>query len=305
MSQVQSAAQPQNRLGKVLRVRRDVVLEPEALVRWAGCKRWLARTFGDWAPPPSKRLIYCEPFVGSGAILLAHLLDFARTGGTTTAYIADACPDVVALWQVVASGQVEGMLAELERIPVDATTYKAVRALDPGDDVLIRATRFVYLQACSFNGLWRVNSRGQHNVPRDGTKRVPTVDGGSLLGAHALLERAAGDLYVCEPQGPDTWRAAIEGTPSPAWFYVDPPYPGGFVGYTAEPFGAWDELHDALADRVRRGDCVTVSLPDTAQVRAQYGNAPWRLGRVTVRQGIAARASDRGERAELLICGGY
>lgn len=285
--------------------------------RYPGGKRRLAPRVGEWladlehAPPE----VYVEPFVGAGAVLCELL---GRGDNAIGTYIAgDANPDLLAAWQVLSGGDreaFESMLAELDGQPATRRAYETIRAVDvaaaehAGLPAWFRAARFLYLQALSFNGLWRVNRSGRHNVPW-GRKAGATVDGGRLTRLFEQLEALDEPLQLCP-----TWQDAIgvlSVTEGAALVFVDPPYTGGFDAYTAEGFGLEDQRQLEAALRLLLSvravpTRVVVTLPDVEWVQDLYSWHGWTRQPIKARRSIAANG-DREAADELVIygCGGY
>jgi DNA adenine methylase len=138
-------------------------------LKWAGGKRWL------W--PQLQSLLqgvsftrYVEPFLGSGAIYFAL--------EPHTALLNDANQELVACYRAIKAAPTR-VVAALECYAASHSDrfYYAVRDTLP-EDRFERAARFLYLNRTCWNGLYRVNLRGEFNVPR-GTKNqvlMPTDD---------------------------------------------------------------------------------------------------------------------------------
>lgn len=79
--------------------------------------------------------------------------------------INDANPDLVIVYKVI-KNQLPELLTELQKLSKDLSKdeFERVRSSSPTTNVT-RAARFIYLNKTCFNGLWRVNSSGQFNVP--------------------------------------------------------------------------------------------------------------------------------------------
>ena len=74
-------------------------------------------------------------------------------------------PGLVNCYQAVRD-DVDGVIAVLRKHRNDRALYYRVRRRDPAKlSPAARAARFIYLNRCGYNGLYRVNSRGRFNVP--------------------------------------------------------------------------------------------------------------------------------------------
>jgi DNA adenine methylase len=166
------------------------------------------------------------------------------------------------------------------------------------DDV-VRAGRFVYLNKCGFNGLYRVNRAGRFNVPFGKHYPPPTLyDLSNLRAVSRALEHV--ELMVGDFER--VMDRAIEGD----FVYVDPPYvpltaTASFTRYTSVDFGPDDQIR--LANAVRRaaskGVFVLVSNSDTEMTRSLY--ADFRIHMVKANRLINSDPAGRSKITELAI----
>jgi len=208
------------------------------IVKWAGGK---AQLLGDLLPKlPKKYGRYIEPFFGGGALFFAVR--------PTNSVIADSNPELMNLYRAVAD-DVDAVIMYLSRFENTEETFYAVRALDwtklsPAE----AAARTIFLNRTCFNGLYRVNKRGQFNVPYGRYKNPKIVDEPALRAASSLLRRAT---IVC-----GDYKAVLREYARPGDFvFLDPPYLpvseyADFKRYTKEQF--YEEDHIELAAEVER-----------------------------------------------------
>jgi DNA adenine methylase len=130
----------------------------------------------------------------------------------------------------------------------DETTYYEVRTSDPSGKIA-RAARFLYLNHTSFNGIYRVNLRGQYNVPFGGGRaaRIPTAE--DLRKVSARLSRASlrtRDFAEC-----------LDQVSARDLVFLDPPYTvahnnNGFIKYNQRLFSFEDQGRlSALVDEIK------------------------------------------------------
>jgi DNA adenine methylase len=132
-----------------------------------------------------------------------------------------------------------------------------------------RAARFLYLNRTCFNGVFRVNTNGEYNVPY-GHKESPRFPSESeLIQASAALERA-----VLEVQD---YQTALLSAKRGHFVYLDPPYPplngtSYFTHYTADRFGEDDQKKVATIAKSlhERGCLFLLSNADTLTIRRLY-----------------------------------
>ena len=144
-------------------------------LKWAGGKRQMLAQYEAFFPAEPGGA-YFEPFVGSGAVFF-HLQPRGLFDRCT---LSDANSELINLYRVVRD-QPDALIACLQDHAEGHSPdyYYAVRARDRGPDwasasPLERAARMLYLNRTCYNGLWRVNGRGQFNVPL-GRYRQPDI----------------------------------------------------------------------------------------------------------------------------------
>ena len=125
------------------------------VLKWAGGKTQL---LGEIIPRiPLKYGRYVEPFFGGGALFFA-----LKPEG---AIISDSNPELINLYNAVAS-DVENVIEYLSGYSNTEEVFYKLRSLDwttlPQSAA---AARTIFLNRTCFNGLYRVNRKGQFNVP--------------------------------------------------------------------------------------------------------------------------------------------
>lgn len=213
---------------------------PKPILKWAGGKQQMLDVLLKRVPPLCKYERYIEPFFGGGALFFALQPE--------NAVIADSNPELINLYRVVAS-DVEAVIGHLRHMRTDTHTFYTVRAQDCNElSPAERAARTIYLNRTCFNGLYRVNRRGQFNVPY-GRYTNPTIcDEDSLRAASLALQGA--EIVLGD------YKDVLRQHAGPGDFvYLDPPYLpisvySDFKRYTKEQF--YESDHRALAAEVRR-----------------------------------------------------
>jgi DNA adenine methylase len=280
---------------RAARVERSPAAIPAPFLKWAGGKGQLLDQFALLLPRDVATRCYHEPFLGGGALYF-HLRP-------PRASLSDCNADLIATYAAVRN-DVASVVRSLERLARDhsATHYYAARAIwnrrRSALSVAERAALFIYLNKTGYNGLWRVNSRGEHNVPIGRYARPSVFDPDRLAADAALLagaELAAGSFerVLDRAQGGD-------------FVYFDPPYAplsrtSGFTAYAAGGFGAVEQarLADVFRELAARGCLVMLSNSDCAAVRRLYRG--FRAARVMATRAINTVATRRGRIAELVI----
>ena len=171
-------------------------------LRWAGGKNWLIK----YLPGLIKDLDfnnYHEPFFGGGSVFFALSPDGA--------ILSDINEELINTY-VEVRDNVESVIKIIDEWAVNEDQYYAIRSEEP-DDSIRRAARFIYLNRTSFNGIYRVNRKGQYKVPygkKDSYKfnfqRIrhasEALQGATLLARsfeESLKDVKAGDLVFLDP----------------------------------------------------------------------------------------------------------
>ena len=257
-------------------------------LKWAGGKRSLVPTLTRLLP--TEYGAYYEPFVGGGAVFFGLR--------PPRAFLNDANEELINCYAVVRD-RLEDLLAALATHVNTEEHYLRVRALRPADlDDVTRAARLVYLNRTCFNGLYRVNRRGEFNTPY-GHYRNPTLVPAKLLrDASSALQgvtlSAVGYREACASAG----RGDL--------VYLDPPYvPAGgyadFRRYHREQFREDDheELARLFKDLDARGCHVRLSNAHTPWVLDLY--ADWTIHEVATRRAINRDGAGRGPVREVIV----
>lgn len=207
--------------------------------RWAGGKRWLL--------PLVRRLVaarefaaYHEPFLGGASIFLG-LRPFQR------AYLRDSNAELIEAYRAIRDHHDE-IATRVGSLSNDPETYYSVRASAP-DDKIARATRFLYLNHTSFNGIFRVNLAGVYNVPfgKRQSPQIPTAE---------HLREVAKRLKHAK-LGVGDFARSLKYVQKGDLVFLDPPYTiahnnNGFIKYNQRLFSFDDqERLSALIDEIK------------------------------------------------------
>lgn len=203
------------------------------ILKWAGGKSQMLDVLLPKVPEHYGK--YIEPFFGGGALFFALQ--------PKNAVIADSNPELVNLYMQVRDN-VEDVISALAGYRNEKEQFLEVRALDwKALPPVAAAARTLYLNKTCFNGLYRVNRKGQFNTPFANYKNPTICD----ADAHASASHAlAGMTIVC---GDYTEVLAQYAEPDDCVF-LDPPYipvseNADFKRYTKKQFEIED--HSRLA----------------------------------------------------------
>lgn len=268
------------------------VLTPGRLapfVKWAGGKRRLLSQLAPFLPATYGT--YIEPFLGGGALYLAL--------EPRHAILADLNQELILCYQVVRD-HLEALLIDLDRHVYERDYYYRLRAMDPATlSPVGRASRFLYLNKCGYNGLYRVNADGRFNVPFGRYTRPPRLYQEAPMREISMLLRTARIQAAPYQETLELGRAGD-------FVYLDPPYhplspTAAFTAYTAGAFGDRDqrELADWYRLLDRRGCRLMLNNSDTPLIRQLYHD--FHIEELQALRAINSDPLARGPITELLI----
>ena len=271
-------------------------------IKWAGGKTQLLPQLR--AAAPQRIATYYEPFLGGGALFFA----LQREGRFERAVLSDSNAELIEAYTQVRDNvdDLVGALAVHQRkyrgAQGGAEYYYRIRAKRPACAVG-RAARLIFLNKTCFNGLYRVNSSGQFNVPH-GSYTNPTIC--DEEGLRAASEALRGVELRCAD-----FTEAIAAAESGDFVYCDPPYvplseTANFTAYTATNFNTADQqrLAAAAANARERGVDVLLSNSGHPEVAQLYRDAGFQLDTVNAMRAINSNGAERGAVREYLIRAG-
>jgi DNA adenine methylase len=245
------------------------------LIKWAGGKRNVLKFILPLVPSSFNR--YFEPFFGGGALFFALQ--------PPEAYLSDKNADLIHAYSQI-QNQPDAVIRKLSRLRNSERDYYRVRASKPRSDSA-RAARLIYLVTLAFNGIYRVNLKGQFNVPYGWKSHLPTCDPEHLKLCSKVLARA--QIWHAD------FEAAIINAKERDLVYIDPPYTvahenNGFVKYNAKIFSWEDQIRLAkVARELARRKCrVIVSNAHHRSILELY---PGFKLRVIERESVIAASS--------------
>ena len=278
-------------------------------MKWAGGKAQIADRL--LALAPARIDTYFEPFAGGAALFFRIAADPERR--PRRAVLNDLNRELIAAFRAVRD-EAEPLIERLDAIqrgylPLDAAgreeryyeLREAYRELvRDGADDLDLAALLIFLNKTCFNGLYRVNARGEFNVPwgRHARPRIRDAD---------ALRAASDALAGAELLSADFEEACADAGPGD-FVYVDPPfYPlsptSSFTSYTGRDFGRDDQLRlkwriDALREA---GADVLLSNSPHPWVVGLYEGSRYAIERIPARRMINSRGNGRGAIDELAV----
>lgn len=286
-----------------------VVDDPFArpFLKWAGGKRSLLSEIFPRIPSFSGR--YIEPFLGAGAVLLALPVEVPKIAN-------DFNSELISVYKSVQDSE-EDLLHELRKHKNNKEYFLRVRGWDRKDDYSTRssiekAARFIYLNKTCFNGLYRVNSKGEFNVPFGYYKNPEIFSKEHIQRVAELLNGISVDGRKLAPKvkfKTGDYRKLTSMAQKGDFIYLDPPYDpltstASFVGYQKEGFTRLNqiELRDELVRLTKLSIPVMLSNSDTPFIRKIYREPGiFTINSIKARRAISASAASRGLVSEVLI----
>lgn len=197
-----------------------------SFIRWAGGKSWLV----PYVQELTKDLTinnYFEPFMGGASIFFA--IDIVNNS-----MLSDINAELVNMFCAVRDNP-KRIIKYLTTYTPDEETYYRIRGTEVRGKYQ-RAARFLFLNANSFNGLYRVNKQGKYNVPY-GQKQV-FVNTERLFDISRKLENVE---ILCQD-----FEETREHIHRGDLIFLDPPYTvskdsNGFIEYNSTLFSLDDQ----------------------------------------------------------------
>jgi DNA adenine methylase len=270
----------------------------QPFLKWAGGKRQLLPEIRKYIPSKFKR--YFEPFIGGGAVLFD--LQPKR------AVINDINEEIINVYETIRS-DVDALIADLKKHKNDVDYYYKLRESDRESryknfSKVKRASRIIYLNKTCYNGLFRVNSQGQFNVPFGNYGNPNIVNEVILRAVSHYLNVPGVDVRFLNVD----FEVAVKEAKKDAFVYFDPPYypisnSASFTGYSLDGFNERDQirLKELCDDLHIRGCKFLLSNSDCGFIRDLYKGYKDKFVKIEATRNINSVGSGRGKIAELLI----
>jgi DNA adenine methylase len=259
-------------------------------LRWAGGKKWLLKNINEYLPKSNFNQ-YHEPFIGGGAIFF-HLQP-------NKSYISDLNENLIETYSSIKE-DVENVITHLKTFRNTKEDYYQIRQKKFKASSK-RAAQFIYLNQMSFNGIYRVNLKGEYNVPY-GYRENYSFDFDNLLKVHNRLQNvniSYKDFYDILPN-----------VKKNDLVFLDPPYTvthnnNGFIQYNQKIFSI--ESQYKLAKMIKEikeiGAFYILTNAAHPKVKEIFDNGD-NMFEVSRSSSIGGKNAKRGKYAELIITNG-
>lgn len=292
-------------------------------IKWVGGKSQLLSKFREVYPielKSQKIRYYYEPFLGSGAVFF----DIVQNYKIQSAYLYDCNPELILAYKVVQKDVIRLMefleryereflkLSKrdrksyyytqrqnynLQRFNIDYKRYS--------ENWISRAAQFIFLNKTCFNGLYRVNSKGEFNSPIGEYESPKIFDPNNLLAVHEILQ-------IAEIETREFYEVQEYLKPN-SFVYFDPPYrpiskTSYFQSYNTKPFDDNSQIQLANIFKLMNKKGVKLMLtnsdPKNTNPNDNFFDEIYKdfyIIRIPAKRVINSDGSKRGEINEILV----
>lgn len=273
-----------------------VIVQIPTFVKWPGGKRRLLAQIDPYLPNKVER--YFEPFLGGGAMFFY----IKQKYNPKFCMISDVNDDLICAFKAVRDNP-HGILRALNYFVNNDSEqfYYSSRTLFNKGRIqgIKRSAAFIYFTKTCFNGVYRVNKKGEFNVPYGYYKGREIFNREDILFASKLLQRTQikkQDYNKILPHLQDNDLV-----------YLDPCYDPlkrtSFVHYTPSRFSIGDrkKLFEFITSSNFLGANIVLSNNNVIEVRDMYKNIDFQINKVKSAKCVNVNPEGRGRISELLI----
>lgn len=258
------------------------------IIKWVGGKTQLLPQIKERLP--QRFNTYYEPFLGGAAVLLDL--------NPTEAVVSDINLELINMYLQV-KYQPQKLLTNINKLDECHESYSDPKAFyyevrkdfneNLGEVTAAQAAQFIYLNKHCFNGLYRVNSKGQFNVPFNGKLSGKSIDPKHLCDVCTKLQSVH---FIC-----GDFEDTVKDAKAEDFVFFDSPYapltPTSFTDYTKEGFSYEDHvrLANLFKELDSRGCYCMLTNHDTPLIRELYKD--YKIETVDVRRSINRNGSGR------------
>ena len=261
--------------------------EVRPFLRWAGGKGWARRHVLDITQNLEFKS-YHEPFLGGGAMFFAFR--------PNAAFLSDVNPRLVQTYRALRDNP-ENVIDTLLSFPKKKEAYYSIRKTTFKHE-FESAAQFIYLNQLCFNGLYRVNRKGEFNVPF-GNRENHEFNVPNLRAVSRSLKNV--EIYDRD------FEACLKDIGAGDLVFLDPPYTvshnnNGFITYNEKLFSMSDQdrLSKFIGEVIRKNAFFILTNAAHDTIREMFGGHG-KVHEFSRPSLIAARNANRGKFAELFI----
>ena len=266
-------------------------------VKWAGGKRQLVPTIlANHLPKNYNLQTYYEPFIGGGALLFSLQ--------PKKAVINDSNAELINCYKII-KNSLDELIEDLKNHKNDEYYYYDIRDWDreksfQSKTEVQRASRIIFLNKTCYNGLFRVNSQGQFNVPFGKYKNPNILDIAVLKAVNKYLNENQVRILNSD------FQEAVKDAKRGDFIYLDPPYDpvsetASFTGYDVNGFNKQEQrrLKEVFDDLNSRGCHILLSNACTEFIEDLYKD--YLHTKISAIRAINCNGKKRGKVDEILV----
>ncbi|MBS5861808.1 MAG: DNA adenine methylase [Firmicutes bacterium] len=273
------------------------MIKGKPFVKWAGGKRQIIAKLKSFIPVDYNT--YYEPFVGGGALLFEL--------SPERAVINDYNHELMNVYKILCDEEKFKQMCKVlnaHETNHNEEYYYEIRNKDRNKKSFNRladytkAARTIYLNKACFNGLYRVNSKNEFNVPFGKKTKVNTYEGSNLITVSNYL--TMNNVTILSVDFEESVKDAKKGD----FIYFDPPYDSdtnSFTNYTENGFGKEEQkrLARVYKELCERGCYVMLSNHNTKLINELYED--FNIHVIEAKRNINANGKKRGKVEEVII----
>ena len=259
-------------------------------LKWVGGKRGIIEDLKKKVPATFSN--YYEPFVGGGALY------FELQPIIKKAFLSDVNIDLAITYKVIKE-DAKKLIELLKKYAISHNEdfYYRMRAKHDLSDPIELAARMIYLNKTCFNGLFRVNKKGEFNVPMGKYANPGICQEDNILACNKALHNATieyKDYMKIKPQKGD-------------FVYFDPPYhptdDTSFTAYSKLDFSEKDQsnLAEFCTTLHKQEVKIMLSNSNTKFIRNLYKSNIFNTTIVNAPRMVNCKPNGRGKTEEVLI----
>jgi len=279
-------------------VKNNTLIKP--YLKWAGGKRQLLTEIKKHLPKDISNLTYYEPFLGAGAVFFylqpgkAVINDFNEQLILAYNAIKENIDDLISLLKKYQNRNNENYYYEIRNLDRDPKIFNKLTNVE-------KAARLIFLNKTCFNGLYRVNSKDQFNVPYGKYKNPVICEEIVLRQISNYLNSNSINILNTD------FEKAVSTAGKESFVYFDPPYhspdKNNFTGYQANGFDEKEQerLRDVIIKLTNKGVKCLLSNSDTDYIQKLYKNDLFEIITVQAKRNINSDSKGRGYVNEVII----
>ncbi len=267
---------------------------PQPFLRWTGSKRWFINEYIEDILPESFN-DYHEPFLGAGSVFFYLINKFNKDNHAF--YLSDSNEELINTYYQIQNNPTR-LINSLHDFVNSKEDYYKIRSLKTRSEI-IKAARFIYLNRTSFNGIYRVNSNNEYNVPYGNRPNVDIVTKDLLLSVNQSLQninlKSSGFYNI------------LHNIKERDLIFLDPPYTvahenNGFIEYNQRLFSWTDQKRlKILIERIiERGAYFILTNASHPSIIDLYGGLGT-IKKVSRPCKVGGRIKTRGNYNEVII----